>query len=100
MLTTNSRKIVLKHILNRFGVGNVPTLLCPYNRLSSTLNDTKNTVKSVADTDKKARLRTEFTSNNQSTSRKAAADDKAKKRMGKYVEGEKINYKEVHKVIF
>ena len=103
MLTINSRNFVLKHIINRVGGGQIPALSCVYNRLSSTSNDNKSTIKSVsaaATEGKKASVKTELNSNKQSNSRKVVPNDKLKKKMGKYVEGEKINYKEVHKVIF
>ncbi len=103
MLTINSRNFVLKHVLNRVGGGQIPALSCVYNRFSSTSNDNKSTIKSVsaaATEGKKASVKAELNNNKQSNSKKVVSNDKLKKKMGKYVEGEKINYKEVHKVIF
>ena len=67
------------------------------------MNESNSTVKSVSasTTDKKKpREASEKIKNKQNNSVKVVSNEKIKKKLGEYVEGDKINYKEVHKVVF
>ncbi len=103
MLTLKSCNFVLKQTIGRFGKSHFPSSSCILNRLSSTLNESNSTVKSVSAStaeQKKPRETSEKTNSKQNNSKKVVSNEKIKKKLGKYVEGDKINYKEVHKVVF
>jgi len=103
MLTLKSCNFVLKQTIGRFEKSHFPSSSCILNRLSSTLNESNSTVKSVSasTTDqKKLREASEKINSKQNNSKRVVSNEKIKKKLGKYVEGDKINYKEVHKVVF
>ena len=101
MSTLSSRIWALNNLANRSGVSHLPALPCILNRLMSSSNDNKSTIKAVsasATEGKKAPVYAEQGKSSSNSSKNVVSDEKIKKKMGKYVEGDKINYKEIHKV--